>query len=90
MKRTIIACTIASCGVLIVSSIFISAAVYAPSITAWSGSKFWFAIFGTRRFGNEAVQSLSLSIPFIIGSVMTVIGMLMAVTEYIKGNKDRK
>ena len=88
MKRTIIGCTIASCGVIIVSSIFIAAAIFAPSITSWSGSKLWFAIFGSRQFGNEVVQSLFLSIPFIIGSLMVAAGLLMSVVEYVKGDKN--
>jgi len=88
MKRTIIGCMMVSCGVMIVSSIFIAAAIFAPSMTSWSGSKLWFAIFGARQFGNEAVQSLFIGIPFIIGLLMVAAGLLISAVEYVKGDKN--
>ena len=88
MKRTIIGCMMVSCGVMIVSSIFIAAAIFAPSMTSWSGSKLWFAIFGARQFGNEVVQSLFIGIPFIIGLLMVAAGLLISAVEYVKGDKN--
>jgi hypothetical protein len=83
MKRTIIGGILMLSGVLTSLSIIIAAAIYVPSITSWSGSKLWFAIFGSRQYGDEVVQSLFLGVPFNIGLVLTVIGLLMLMKEYL-------
>lgn len=62
MKKTIIGLLMLA-GVIITMSIIIAAALYVPSITAWSGSKLWYAIFGAKQYGNEVVQSLFLGVP---------------------------
>ncbi|OPX83335.1 MAG: hypothetical protein A4E53_04676 [Pelotomaculum sp. PtaB.Bin104] len=69
-------------GVLTTLSIIIAAAIYVPSIKSWSGSKLWFAIFGARQYGNEAVQSLFLGVPFTIGLGLTIIGLIILTKEY--------
>jgi len=70
-------------GVSTTLSLIIAAAIYVPSITAWSGSKLWFAIFGAKQYGNEVVQSLFLGVPFVIGLVLTVIGLIILLKEYL-------
>jgi len=82
MKRTIIGGVFMISGVLTTLSIIIAASISVPSITSWSGSKLWFAIFGARQYGNEVVQSLFLGTPFVIGLIVTVIGLLILVKEY--------
>jgi len=67
MKRVYIGGIIALTGVITSLSMIIAAAIYAPHITAWSGSKLWFAIFGAKQYGNEVVQSLFLGVPFRSG-----------------------
>jgi hypothetical protein len=84
MKRTIIGGTIMLSGVLTILSVIIAAAICVPSITSWRGSKLWFAIFGAKQYGNEAVQSLFLGVPFIIGLVLAIIGLIILVREYLK------
>jgi len=64
-------------------SIIIAAAIYVPTITSWSGSKLWFAIFGAKQYGNEVVQSLFLGVPFVIGLILTGIGLIILVREYL-------
>lgn len=83
MKRTIISGTIMISGVLTTLSIIIAAAICVPSITQWSGSKIWFAIFGARQYGDEAVQSLFLGVPFVMGLVLIAIGFVILVKEYL-------
>ncbi|HOV79936.1 MAG TPA: hypothetical protein PK728_07475 [Bacillota bacterium] len=83
MKRTIIGGIIMLSGVSTTLSLIIAAAIYVPSITAWSGSKLWFAIFGAKQYGNEVVQSLFLGVPFVIGLVLTVIGLIILLKEYL-------
>lgn len=73
-------------GSLISLSIILAAALYVPSITAWSGSKLWYAIFGAKQYGDEVVQSLSLGFPFIVGVILFAIGLIVVVREYF--NKD--
>ncbi|NUU74705.1 hypothetical protein [Paenibacillus xylanilyticus] len=82
MKRVIIGGLLLFTGSLISLSIILAAALYAPSITAWSGSKLWYTIFGAERYGDEVVQSLSLGFPFIMGVILFVIGLIVLVREY--------
>ncbi|WP_213996140.1 hypothetical protein [Tepidanaerobacter syntrophicus] len=63
-------------------TLIMAAAFYAPSITAWSGSKLWYAIFGGKQYGNEVVQSLFLGVPFIIGIILSIIGLVILAVEY--------
>ncbi len=88
MKRTLIGGVIMLSGILVTISIIISAAVYTPYITSWPGnSKFWFAIFGAKKYGNKIVQSLFLGWPFVIGIVLVVIGLLILIKEYFTPDK---
>ncbi|WP_313757247.1 hypothetical protein [Tissierella sp.] len=86
VKKTIIGSVIMLSGVIIGMSIIIAAAFYAPSITSWNGSKLWYAIFGSRQYGNEVVQSLFLGIPFIIGIILAIIGLIILTVEYSNKN----
>jgi hypothetical protein len=69
---------------LIWLGIILAAAINMPSITSWSGSKLWFAIFGAKQYGNEVVQSLFLGFPFVIGVVMFFIGLIILCIEFLK------
>jgi hypothetical protein len=84
MKRTIIGGAFLLSGTLISLAIIIAAALYMPNITAWSGSKLWFAIFGSRDMGNEVVQSLFLGFPFIVGLILFLLGFVILSVEYFK------
>jgi hypothetical protein len=86
MKRTLIGGAFLLTGSLISLAIIIAAALYMPNITAWSGSKLWFAIFGARDMGNEVVQSLFLGFPFVVGLILFVLGFIVLVVEYIKND----
>lgn len=82
MKRVFIGGIVVFTGIITSLSMIIAAAIYAPYITAWSGSKLWFAIFGARQYGNEVVQSLFLGTPFVIGLVLAAIGLIILAKEY--------
>ncbi|MEH7178299.1 hypothetical protein [Neobacillus vireti] len=72
-------------GLLVCLTIILSGAIYATSITAWSGkSKLWFAIFGEKQYGDEVVQSLFLGFPFIVGALFATIGLIILGYEYYK------
>ncbi|MFS0855919.1 hypothetical protein [Paenibacillus taichungensis] len=86
MKKVIIGGILLFTGALISLAIILAAALYVPSITAWSGSKLWYAIFGAKQYGNEVVQSLSLGFPFIVGVILFVIGLIVLVREYFIKN----
>lgn len=82
MKKVLIGGILLFTGSLISLAIILAAALYVPSITAWSGSKLWYAIFGAKQYENEVVQSLSLGFPFIVGVILSVIGLIVLVNEY--------
>ncbi|RTR26746.1 hypothetical protein EKG37_20795 [Robertmurraya yapensis] len=87
MKRTIIGGFIMLGGLLVTLAIILSGSIYATSITAWSGkSKLWYAIFGEKQYGEEveAIQSLFLGFPFIIGVLLTILGLTILGYEYYK------
>ena len=86
MKKVIIGGILLFTGSLISLAIILAAALYVPSITTWSGSKLWYAIFGAEQYGNEVVQSLSLGFPFIVGVILFVIGLIVLVREYFIKN----
>jgi hypothetical protein len=87
MKKTVIGGILMLSGVLTTLSIIITAALYVPSITTWSGSKLWYAIFGSRQYGNEAVQSLFLGVPFQIGIILAIVGLIILGREYFDDKK---
>ncbi|SDP81755.1 hypothetical protein SAMN05421677_1439, partial [Halobacillus aidingensis] len=47
-------------------------------------SKLWHAIFGDKQYGDEVVQSLFLGFPFILGVIITVLGLVILGVEYYK------
>lgn len=87
MKRTVIGSVFMVSGIFITLSLIVIATFYVPEITQWRGSKLWFAIFGANDMGN-AVQSLSVGIPFIIGLILFAIGLLILSIEYLKKDRD--
>ena len=83
MKKTIIGSVFMFLGVFIDISVIIVAYSYTPNITKWSGSsKLWYAIFGSKQYGNEVVQSLFLGPIFILGLLLGIIGLIMLLIEY--------
>ena len=87
MKKVIIGGIFMFTGALISLTIILCAALYVPSMNAWSGSKLWYAIFGAEQYGNEVVQSLFLGFPFIMGVILFVLGLIILVSEYFNKNK---
>ena len=82
MKRTVIGGFLMFGGLFITLTIIVVAATYIPSITSWSGSKLWYAIFGGIQYGNEVVQSLFLGFPFVVGVLLSILGLAILVMEY--------
>lgn len=77
MKRTVIGGFIMMGGLFTTLTIILVAMTYIPSMTSWSGSKFWYAIFG-----NDAGQSLFLGFAFVVGLLFTILGLVILVREY--------
>ena len=84
MKRTIIGGFIMIGGIFTTLTIILMAMMYMPSMTSWNGSQLWYAIFGGKQYGigNEAVQSLFLGFPFIVGLLLTILGLVILAMEY--------
>ncbi|WP_353097101.1 hypothetical protein [Tissierella praeacuta] len=82
MKKTIIGSVILLSGVIIDMTLIMAAAFYTPSMTAWSGLKLWYAIFGAKKYGNGVVESLFLGVPFVIGIMLIIIGLIILSVEY--------
>ncbi len=85
MKRIIIGGFIMLGGLLVTLTIILSGSIYATQITAWSGeSKLWHSIFGAKQYGDEVVQSLFLGFPFIVGVILSLLGLIILGIEYYK------
>ncbi len=85
MKRTIIGGFIMLGGLLTTLTIILSGTIFATHITAWSGkSKLWYAIFGARQYEDGVVESLFLGFPFVVGVVLTLLGLVILCIEYLK------
>lgn len=82
MKKTMIGSVFMLSGIIITMSIIIAAAVYVPSITSWSGSKLWYAIFGEKPYGSVVGQSLLLGFPFVIGFILGITGLVILLLQY--------
>ncbi|MEK4628828.1 hypothetical protein MKZ17_11530 [Solibacillus sp. FSL R7-0682] len=82
MKRTVIGGFIMFGGLFTTLTIIVVAALYIPSMTSWSGSQLWYAIFGGKQYGNESVESLFLGFPFVVGLLLSILGLLILVMEY--------
>ena len=82
MKRTIIGGFIMVGGLFTTLTIILVAAMYIPSMTSWSGSQLWYAIFGGKQYGDDVVQSLFLGIPFVVGLLLLILGLVILVMEY--------
>lgn len=83
MKRIVIGGFIMLGGLFVTLTIIISGAIYATSMTEWSGkSKLWYAIFGAKEYGDEVVDALFLGFPFIVGGLLTITGLAILGYEY--------
>lgn len=72
-------------GLLTTLTIILSGTIYATHITEWSSrSKLWHAIFGSEQNGDEVVQSLFLGVPFVLGVIFTILGLVILGIEYYK------
>jgi hypothetical protein len=81
MKKTIIGAVLAICGTIITTCIIITASTYCATLTSWTGSKFWYAVFGTPNLVNEVNLSLNLGLPFVFGSIILLMGVIILVVE---------
>ena len=82
MKRTVIGGFIMLGGLFTTLTKIVVASIYIPSMTSWSGSQLWYAIFGGKQYGNEVVQSLFLGFLFVVGLLLSVLGLAILVMEY--------
>lgn len=86
MKRTIIGSVLMITGAIISLSLIIIATFYVSNITEWRGSKLWLAIYGAKDLGTT-VQSLSVGIPFTVGLILFIIGLIILTIEYFSVKK---
>lgn len=85
MKRTLIGGFIMFGGLFITLTIILAATIYIPNMSSWSGSQLWYAIFGGEQYENdEVVQSLFLGFPFVIGILLSILGLVLLVMEYFE------
>jgi len=82
MKKVIVGATLALCGTLIDCVIIISASIYCSTLNSWVGSKLWYAVFGANHYGNETNLSLNLGVPFVLGTVLLLCGIVLLTIEY--------
>lgn len=73
MKKTVIGGILTCIGSLISLSIIILAAFEVPDIHEWRGSKL-----------DEAINSLSLGFPLIIGILFLIMGLIVLAIEYFR------
>lgn len=85
MKRVIIGSIFMLTGLIATLSLIIMAALYVPSITQWRGSKLWYAIFGAKDLGYT--QSLSVGVPFVVGLILLLAGIIILSIEYFSKDK---
>ena len=84
MKRTLIGGFIMFGGLFITLTIILAATIYIPNMSSWSGSQLWYAIFGGEQYEDEVVQSLFLGFPFVIGILLSILGLVLLVMEYFE------
>jgi hypothetical protein len=84
MKRTVIGSVLMITGTIIDLSIIIAASHYLLGMKEWGGLDLWSAIFGSQ----DLTMSLSLGVPFIIGLILFIIGLIILAQEYL--NTDKK
>ena len=88
MKKVVIMGFISICSAIIVSAIIIAAGSYSQALTSWSGSRFWYAIFGSPSYGGEVNLSMSLGTIFVLFSILLLVGMTFMVIELFKKMED--
>lgn len=86
MKKAVIGSVIMITGAVIDLTLIFAASLYLPRMSEWRGLRLWFAIFGSRDLG-DAVESLSVGVPFIIGLILFVTGFIILAIEYFKPDK---
>jgi hypothetical protein len=79
MKKTITGSVFMLSGVILFIGIIITGAINFPSVTQWEGNlsaRLWVSI-----------TNLSLRIPFILGVIFVIIGLVMLIVEYFNRNE---
>ena len=87
MKKTVIGIAMLISGIILNSFLILSAMQYLPHMTAWSSSypsKLFFLIFAGQSRFNDGVDGLGLGIPFVLGVVFVILGLIILAIEYLK------
>jgi len=87
MKKTVIGIAMLISGIILNSFLILSAMQYLPHMTAWSSSypsKLFFLIFAGQSRFNDGVDGLGLGIPFVLGVVFVILGLIILAIEYFK------
>lgn len=84
MNKYIIGAVLSICGILLLSAILISGAIFSTTMDSWSGSsKFWYAILG-KSIPDEGMNSMGLSFLFYFSIALFLVGVTCLLWEQIK------
>ncbi|GGN91121.1 hypothetical protein [Saccharibacillus kuerlensis] len=84
MRKTLIGCVLTLVGAWMIGCIFIAAAIFVPNMSTWEGTRIWYAIFGDGPYEADLQQSMALGLPFAVGILILVIGLLILAVEYFR------
>lgn len=85
MKRIIIGAISAVLGTISMLTILICAFNRMTEIHQYRGNILWFTIYGASDLPNS--NSLFAGIPFTIGAVLFLIGLIILTIEYVRADK---
>ncbi len=83
MKRILAGGFLSLCGVIMNAAIIMAAGFYSPTLGSWSGSRFWYAIFGTPGFDSGLTDSMGLGFLFVTSLIMLLSGIILILIELI-------
>lgn len=84
MKRTVIGSVLTLAGTGIIGCLFIAAVLFVPNMSSWEGTRVWYAIFGSGTYEADLKQSMALGLPFTIGVLIFVLGIVILAIEYFR------
>ncbi|MCQ4087059.1 hypothetical protein [Saccharibacillus sp. JS10] len=89
MKKIAIGGILTLAGTWIVGCIFVAAALYVPNMSSWEGTRVWYAIFGGGTYESDLKQSMALGLPFVVGLIMVVGGLVILMIELFRSENPK-
>ena len=84
MKKVAIGSVLTVCGTIINCLIIVAASIQFGSVHSWRGSKFWYVIFGDFPYKDNLSQSMDMGVPFILGLLLLLCGIIILAIEYFR------